>query len=113
MVVEPIAGDKLEDNLNPIGRLYYSASTMICVPTSLAQETGLALGAQAGEERLAQVIRLRGIPTDTPSSPDPTQYVLEATSTNVVPVDQTRRRREWRVLKTGLDAIDCEIEIRS
>ena len=60
MVVEPNAGDRLEDNLNPVGRLYYSASTMICVPTSLAQETGAALGAQAGEERIAEVIRSGG-----------------------------------------------------
>lgn len=56
MIVEPMAGDSLEDNLNPVGRLYYSASTMICVPTSLAQEVGRALGAQAGEKRLKQVI---------------------------------------------------------
>jgi SAM-dependent methyltransferase len=56
MIVEPIAGDRLEDNLNPVGRLYYSASTMVCVPTSLAQEVGTALGAQAGEARLRQII---------------------------------------------------------
>ena len=49
MIVEPMAGDSLKDNLNPIGRMYYSASTMVCVPTSLAQPTGAALGAQAGE----------------------------------------------------------------
>lgn len=56
MIVEPAAGDQLEDNLNPIGRLFFSASTMICVPTSLAQEVGMALGAQAGEARLREVI---------------------------------------------------------
>lgn len=56
MIVEPMAGDSLQENLNPIGRLYYSASTMVCVPTSLAQETGAALGAQAGEKRLRQLI---------------------------------------------------------
>ena len=50
MVVEPMAGDSVESNLNPVGRLYYAASTMICVPTSLAQETGLALGAQVSRE---------------------------------------------------------------
>jgi hypothetical protein len=60
MVVEPMAGDSLEDNLNPVGRLYDSASTMICVPTSLAQETSRALGAQAGETRLAEVTRSAG-----------------------------------------------------
>jgi SAM-dependent methyltransferase len=48
MIVEPIAGDKASDNMNPVGRLYYNASTMICVPTSLDQEVGTALGAQAG-----------------------------------------------------------------
>ncbi len=56
MVVEPQAGDRLEDNLNPIGRLSYAGSTMVCVPTSLAQPVGLALGAQAGFKRLAAVI---------------------------------------------------------
>ena len=56
MIVEPMAGDSLKDNLNPVGRLYYSASTMVCVPTSLAQETGAALGAQAGEKLLRKLI---------------------------------------------------------
>jgi len=56
MIVEPMANDAVEDNLNPVGRLYYSASTMICVPTSLAQEVGAALGAQAGESRLREVV---------------------------------------------------------
>jgi 2-polyprenyl-3-methyl-5-hydroxy-6-metoxy-1,4-benzoquinol methylase len=56
MIVEPMAGDSLKDNLNPVGRMYYSASTMVCVPTSLAQETGAALGAQAGEKRLRKLI---------------------------------------------------------
>ena len=56
MIVEPMAKDRLEENLNPVGRLYYAASTMICVPTSLSQEVGTALGAQAGEARLHDVI---------------------------------------------------------
>ena len=56
MIVEPMAGDRLEDNLNPVGRIDYAASTMVCVPTSLAQEVGAALGAQAGEARLREVI---------------------------------------------------------
>ncbi len=56
MIVEPMAGDSLKDNLNPIGRMYYSASTMVCVPTSLAQPVGAALGAQAGEKRLRKLI---------------------------------------------------------
>ena len=49
MVVEPMADDRREDNLDPVGRLYYVASTMICVPTSRSQEVGAALGAQAGQ----------------------------------------------------------------
>ncbi len=56
MIVEPMAGDSLPENLNPVGRMFYSASTMVCVPTSLAQETGAALGAQAGEKRLREII---------------------------------------------------------
>lgn len=56
MIVEPMAGDSLTENLNPIGRMYYCGSTMVCVPTSLAQETGAALGAQAGEKRLREII---------------------------------------------------------
>jgi len=56
MIVEPMARDSLKDNLNPIGRMYYSVSTMVCVPTSLAQPTGAALGAQAGERRLRKLI---------------------------------------------------------
>ncbi len=79
MVVEPMAGDRLEDNINPVGRLYYSASTMICVPTSLAQETGLALGAQAGERRLAEVIRSGGFARVRRAAQTPLNMVLEAT----------------------------------
>lgn len=56
MVVEPFAHDELEKNLHPIGRLFYAASTLVCVPTSLAQDVGAALGAQAGEKRLREVI---------------------------------------------------------
>jgi 2-polyprenyl-3-methyl-5-hydroxy-6-metoxy-1,4-benzoquinol methylase len=79
MVVEPAAGDRLEDNINPVGRLYYSASTMICVPTSLAQETGLALGAQAGEKRLAEVIKSGGFKHVRRAAQTPLNMVLEAT----------------------------------
>jgi SAM-dependent methyltransferase len=60
MLVEPIARDRLEDNFNPVGRLYYSASTLLCTPASLSQEVGLALGAQAGEKRLRQVLTEAG-----------------------------------------------------
>ena len=60
MLVEPFAHDELADNLNPVGRLFYSASTMICTPASLSQEVGLGLGAQAGEARLRGVAEQAG-----------------------------------------------------
>ncbi len=61
MIVEPIAADNPADNVgNPVSRLYYNASTMICVPTSLAQEVGEALGAQAGEAKLTEVLSEAG-----------------------------------------------------
>ena len=56
MIVEPFANDRVEDNLNPVGRIYYAASTMICTPASLSQEVGLALGAPAGEARVKKVV---------------------------------------------------------
>ena len=60
LLVEPNAADRLEDNLNPVGRIFYSASTMICVPNSHSQEVGLALGAQAGEARTREVAEQGG-----------------------------------------------------
>lgn len=78
MVVEPIAGDAPADNMNPVGRLYYNASTMICVPTSLDQEVGEALGAQAGEARLSAVIRDGGFETVRRATEGPFNMVLEA-----------------------------------
>ena len=60
MIVEPRAGDTLEDNLNPVGRAYYAFSTAICTPTSLSQEVGTALGAQAGSKRLKAIVRGAG-----------------------------------------------------
>jgi SAM-dependent methyltransferase len=56
MIVEPMAGDSVEDNLNPVGRAYYGFSTFLCTPASLSQEVGLALGAQAGETRIGEVV---------------------------------------------------------
>ena len=56
MIVEPAAGDRVEDNLNPIGRAYYAFSTVLCAPASLSQDVGLALGAQAGEARIRDVV---------------------------------------------------------
>ena len=78
MIVEPMAGDKLEDNLNPIGRIYYAGSTMVCVPTSLAQEVGAALGAQAGEAKLREVISAGGFSNIRRATATPFNMVLEA-----------------------------------
>ncbi|HEY6117945.1 MAG TPA: class I SAM-dependent methyltransferase [Candidatus Dormibacteraeota bacterium] len=60
LIVEPIAGDKIEDNLNPVGRAYYAFSSFLCVPNSLSQEVGLALGAQAGQKRIHDVVTAAG-----------------------------------------------------
>lgn len=78
MLVEPYAGDRLEDNLNPVGRMYYSASTMFCTPGSMAQEVGLALGAQAGEGRLAGVLHEAGFSHVRRAAETPFNMVLEA-----------------------------------
>jgi 2-polyprenyl-3-methyl-5-hydroxy-6-metoxy-1,4-benzoquinol methylase len=78
MIVEPMAGDRMEDNMNPIGRIYYAASTLICVPTSLAQEVGAALGAQAGEAKLREVISAGGFGTIRRATATPFNMVLEA-----------------------------------
>ena len=79
MIVEPMAGDSLTDNLNPVGRLYYSASTMVCVPTSLAQETGAALGAQAGEKRLHDlIVNEAGFSSCRRATETPFNLILEA-----------------------------------
>lgn len=78
MIVEPMAGDRLEQNLNPVGRLYYAASTMICVPTSLSQEVGTALGAQAGEARLREVITAGGFRSVRRACETPFNMILEA-----------------------------------
>jgi SAM-dependent methyltransferase len=78
MIVEPFANDKLEDNLNPVGRVYYSASTMICTPASKSQEVGLALGAQAGEARLRDVVTKGGFSRVRRATETPFNLVLEA-----------------------------------
>ncbi len=78
MVVEPFAHDKLEDNLNPIGRVFYSASTMLCTPASLSQEVGLGLGAQAGEGRLAKIMHSAGFTKVRRAAETPFNIVLEA-----------------------------------
>ena len=79
MIVEPFAGDRLEDNLNPIGRMFYSASTMICTPASRAQEVALCLGAQAGQSRLEQVVKAGGFKQFRRATQTPFNFVFEAT----------------------------------
>jgi SAM-dependent methyltransferase len=78
LLVEPFANDRLEDNLNPVGRVYYAASTMICTPASLSQEVGLALGAQAGEGRLKEVARAAGFTRFRRAAETPFNIILEA-----------------------------------
>ena len=77
MLVEPFANDRLEDNLNPVGRLYYSASTLLCTPASLSQEVGLALGAQAGEKRLREVLTEAGFTRVRRVAQTPANMILE------------------------------------
>jgi 2-polyprenyl-3-methyl-5-hydroxy-6-metoxy-1,4-benzoquinol methylase len=78
MIVEPNAGDKLEDNLHPIGRAFYGASTLLCTPASLSQEVGLALGAQAGEKRLREVVTSGGFTHFRRATQTPFNLVFEA-----------------------------------
>jgi SAM-dependent methyltransferase len=78
MLIEPFANDRLEDNLNPVGRFYYAASTMICTPASLDQEVGLALGAQAGEARLRDVASKAGFTRFRRATETPFNLILEA-----------------------------------
>jgi SAM-dependent methyltransferase len=78
MIVEPAAGDRVEDNLNPIGRAYYGFSTLLCTPSSLAQEVGLALGAQAGEARIRDVVTTGGLSRFRRAAETPFNLVFEA-----------------------------------
>jgi SAM-dependent methyltransferase len=78
MIVEPFANDRLEDNLNPVGRVFYGASTLVCTPASRDQEVGLALGAQAGERRLREVVTNGGFTRFRRATETPFNIVLEA-----------------------------------
>lgn len=78
MIVEPKAGDTVAENLNPIGRAFYSASTMICTPCSLAQEAGPALGAQAHEARIREVVMAAGFTRFRRAAETPINLVFEA-----------------------------------
>ncbi|GJL79402.1 MAG: SAM-dependent methyltransferase [Nitrospinaceae bacterium] len=78
MIVEPFANDSLEQNLNPVSQVYYSFSTTVCTPSSLSQEVGLALGAQAGEKRLREVVTSGGFKQFRRVAETPFNMVLEA-----------------------------------
>jgi 2-polyprenyl-3-methyl-5-hydroxy-6-metoxy-1,4-benzoquinol methylase len=78
MIVEPFAHDHVEQNLNPVGRVFYSASTLVCTPASRAQEVGLALGAQAGEARLRDVVMQGGFKSFRRATETPFNMVFEA-----------------------------------
>ena len=80
MIVEPFAEDATEANHNPIGRIFYSASTLLCVPASISQEVGLALGAQAGEKRIGDVVRSGGFTHFRRAAQTPFNLVFEAQS---------------------------------
>jgi SAM-dependent methyltransferase len=78
MIVEPFANDRVEQNLNPVGRVYYSASTLICTPASRSQEVGLALGAQAGEAKIKDVATRGGFKRFRRATETPFNLVFEA-----------------------------------
>ena len=78
MIVEPMAADRVEGNLNPVGRAYYSFSTLLCTPASLSQDVGLALGAQAGEARIADVVGTAGFTRFRRAAETPFNLVFEA-----------------------------------
>lgn len=78
LIVEPFASDRVEDNLNPVGRVYYAASTLICTPASLAQPVKTALGAQAGDARLREVVTAGGFSRFRRAAETPFNVILEA-----------------------------------
>jgi SAM-dependent methyltransferase len=78
MIVEPMAGDRVQDNFNPVGRAYYGFSTFLCTPASLSQEVGLALGAQAGEARIGDVVAAGGFTRFRRAAETPFNLVFEA-----------------------------------
>ena len=78
MIVEPFANDNLKDNLNPVGRVYYSFSTLLCTPCSRSQEVGLCLGAQAGEKRIGEVVTSAGFQRFRRATETPFNIVYEA-----------------------------------
>jgi 2-polyprenyl-3-methyl-5-hydroxy-6-metoxy-1,4-benzoquinol methylase len=79
MLVEPLAGDSMAENMHPLGQIFYAFSTTVCTPNSLSQEVALGLGAQAGEKRLAEVCREAGFANVRRAAETPTNMVLEVT----------------------------------
>lgn len=77
MLVEPYSGDRLEDNLNSVGRIFYACSTMLCTPASLSQDVGLALGAQAGEARMRAIVAEAGFTRFRRATETPFNIVYE------------------------------------
>src|SRR6201990_428745 len=78
MIVEPNAADRVEGNLNPVGRAFYAFSTLLCTPASLSQDVGLALGAQAGEARIRDVVTAARFPRCRRVAETPFNHVYEA-----------------------------------
>ena len=78
MLMEPLAGDATEDNLGPVGRVAYAFSTMVCVPVSLSQEVGMALGAQAGQMKLTEVIKAGGFTQVRRAAETPLNMIIGA-----------------------------------
>ena len=78
MIVEPFANDDLQDNLNPVGRVYYSFSTLLCTPCSRSQEVGMCLGAQAGEKQMQKVVSSAGFSRFRRATQTPFNLVYEA-----------------------------------
>jgi len=79
MLVEPLAGDTMAENMHPLGQIFYSFSTTVCTPASLAQDVGLGLGAQAGQKRLTEVLNGAGFGSVRRATETPTNMVLEVT----------------------------------
>ena len=77
MIVEPAAGDRIEDNLNPVGRAYYGFSTLLCTPASLSQDVGLAIGTQAGPARIRDIVTAAGFTRFRIAAQTPFNNVLE------------------------------------
>ncbi|MBW8185612.1 class I SAM-dependent methyltransferase [Shewanella nanhaiensis] len=78
MIVEPMAGDKTEDNLHPLGGVFYAASTLICLPNSRSQDVGLCLGAQAGPKRLIEILQEAGFSSVAIATTSATNLVIQA-----------------------------------